>query len=78
MTRKEFDKLWVGSIVHIDNWAWRVLAINRQERRLFVRKMPEVASFGLITRTVGYAEAAYVSTQKPPVGQIYGEEEDRI
>lgn len=78
MTRREFDKVWVGCIVHIEGWPWRVLAINRPEHRLFVRKMPEVASFDMVTRVLGYEECAYVSTQKPPPGQFFWEEEEDI
>lgn len=78
MTQRQFDNLWVGSIVHLDNWPWRVQFLNRQTGILLVRKMPEVASFGMALRTVHHSKLTYVGQQKPPIGQSFGEEEQRI
>ena len=77
MTAKQFENLWVGSIVHIERWAWRVKVIDREHGRVLLRKMPEVASLGVVTRTAPYRDLAYVPTQKPPVGQNLWDEEEQ-
>lgn len=78
MTRRQFDSLWVGGIVHIDNWPWRVLAIDREWFSLVLAKMPESQYPDDIQWAVHGLDCDYVPTQKPPLGQSFGEEEERI
>lgn len=78
MTRRQFSNLWVGSIVHSSNFAYRVIAIDPVRGRLTLAKMPESVYPGELIRDVGYRKVDYVAAQKPPIGQYYFDEEDLI
>jgi len=78
MTRKQWQNLWVGSIVHLLNWPYRVYKINRARGRCTILKMPtEEYPFDII-RDVPYSKLTYVAGQKPPEGMYLWEEEERI
>lgn len=78
MTRNEFDLLWVGCVVHREGWPWRVKHIHKHQGRLTVAKMPELPVPNERIRFKSYKFFDYVGSQKPPPGQNFWEEEERI
>jgi hypothetical protein len=78
MTRQEFEKLWVGSIVQFEGWPYRVYKINRRRGLLTVLKMPTSEYPDHRIDNVKYRHLTFVPNQKPPVGQTFGEEDERI